>query len=107
VKISVHEGEVHAIVPEFANKPAIAYPLRIAPLTQMQYFEQKKPFSLWAWLKTPYGLMIGFMVFSLVVMPMLKVDPEEYAQMLEEKKKLTESFTGRGGNGNASRKERR
>lgn len=89
------QGTVEAYMPEFSTSQKIAYPLRLGPSSQISYFEQRKPFNIIAWLKTPYGLMIGFMVFSLVVMPLLKVDPEEYQQMLEEKKKLNEAVSQR------------
>jgi hypothetical protein len=44
----------------------------------------------------------GFMIFSLVVMPMLKVDPEEYQEMVAETKKLTNAITGAVGGSPAS-----
>ena len=31
------------------------------------------PFNLMAWLKSPMGMMAGFMVFAIVIMPYLKV----------------------------------
>lgn len=37
---------------------------------------------------------MAFMLGSLVLMPMLKVDPEEYKEMVEERKKLTAALTG-------------
>ena len=49
-----------------------------------------------AMLKTPYGIMLAFGAFALVVMPLLKVDPEEYKAMVEEKNRLADSVTGRG-----------
>jgi hypothetical protein len=33
-------------------------------------------------IKSPYGLMFGFMLFGIFVFPMLKVDPEEYQEAM-------------------------
>jgi hypothetical protein len=41
-------------------------------------------------------MMMGFAVFALVVMPMLKVDPEEYAAMKAEASALTGGVIGGG-----------
>jgi hypothetical protein len=38
-----------------------------------QYYEVRRAFDLVGFLKTPYGLMLAFSVFAIVVMPMLKV----------------------------------
>ena len=82
----------------------------------MEFFDRKQPFNVMGFLKTPYGMMIGFLVFSLVVLPMLKVDPEEYKAMVEEKDKLlgkaapttttTNNNNNGGGGGSVSRKDR-
>ena len=37
------------------------------------------------------------MIFSMVVLPRLKVDPEEYKAMLDERDKLSKAVTGGGG----------
>lgn len=42
----------------------------------------RKPFDLWSMIKSPYGLMFGFMLFGIFVFPMLKVDPEEYQEAM-------------------------
>ena len=34
------------------------------------------------------------MIFSMVVLPRLKVDPEEYKAMLQEREQLTRAVTG-------------
>jgi len=47
--------------------------LLVRPIALAIYFEQRKPVDVWSFIKSPYGLMIGFMVFGIVVFPMLKV----------------------------------
>lgn len=42
----------------------------------------RKPLDVWGFIKSPYGLMICFMLFAIFVFPMLKVDPEEYKEAM-------------------------
>lgn len=93
------DGAVAARAPDLPGAPPAAYPLRVGPLAQLPYFERRSGFSLLGFLKTPYGMMMGFAVFALVVMPMLKVDPEEYAAMKAEASALTGGVIGGGGEG--------
>ena len=46
------------------------------------FLQLRKPLDVWSFIKSPYGLMIGFMLFGIVVFPMLKVDPEEYQEAM-------------------------
>jgi len=86
VKVTVENGVVkEALASEVGNVPLpVDQGLRMVPLRALQYFEQRGKFSLWAFVKTPYGAMIFFALFSVIVMPYLKVDPEEYRQMKRE-----------------------
>ncbi len=40
--------------------------------------QKRKPFDIWSFVKSPYGIMIVFSVFAIVVFPRLKMDPEDY-----------------------------
>lgn len=44
--------------------------------------QMRKPLDVWSMIKSPYGLMFGFMLFGIFVFPMLKVDPEEYKEAM-------------------------
>jgi hypothetical protein len=44
----------------------------------------RKPLDVWSMIKSPYGLMFGFMLFGIFVFPMLKVDPDEYKEAMEQ-----------------------
>lgn len=46
----------------------------------------RKPVDVWSFIKSPYGLMIGFMVFGIFVFPMLKVDPDEYKEAMAQRR---------------------
>ncbi|KAG7670957.1 hypothetical protein Ndes2526B_g01278 [Nannochloris sp. 'desiccata'] len=97
MKVVVKGTDIQISSPDVPNAGKdLPYPLRIPVLSMVQYFEQRQGFNVMSFIKTPYGMMIAFMVFSLLIMPMLKVDPEEYQEMMEEKKKLTSALTGGG-----------
>jgi hypothetical protein len=46
--------------------------------------QPRKPLDVWSIIKSPYGLLIGFMLFGMLVMPMLRVDPEEYQEAMAQ-----------------------
>lgn len=58
-------------------------PLVLKPTSLAQYFEKRAPFDLVSFIKTPYGLMAAFGIFAVVVLPRLKVDPEELKEAKE------------------------
>lgn len=55
--------------------------LELAPIAVQQYYEKRAPVDIIGYIKTPYGMMIAFSVAMMFVLPMMKVDPEEYQQM--------------------------
>ncbi|XP_075506237.1 ER membrane protein complex subunit 7 homolog [Primulina tabacum] len=57
--------------------------LVLEPLQEEQYYEIREPFSVMSIFKSPMGLMVGFMVIVMFVMPKL-VDPEELKRAQEE-----------------------
>lgn len=59
-------------------------PLIIRPVAVAEYFERQVPFNVIGFLKTPYGLMIIFALLAVFVLPQLKVDPEEYQEMMRQ-----------------------
>ncbi|XP_009622653.1 ER membrane protein complex subunit 7 homolog isoform X1 [Nicotiana tomentosiformis] len=60
--------------------------LVLEPLSEEQYYEIKEPFSIMSLVKSPVGLMIGFMLFVMFLMPKLaeNMDPEEIRRTQEE-----------------------
>ena len=97
IKVEVKANEVLASSPDVPNANDVPYPLRIPAINALDYFDPRQSFNIVGYLKTPYGAMIAFMLGSMVIMPMLKVDPEEYKEMVEERKKITKAI-GIGGN---------
>ena len=95
IKIVVKGSTVKATSPDVATAAELPYPLKVPAMGFVSYFEERQPFNIIGYLKTPYGAMIAFMIGSMVLMPMLKVDPEEYKEMVEEKKKLTSAISGK------------
>ncbi|XP_051137132.1 ER membrane protein complex subunit 7 homolog [Andrographis paniculata] len=73
-------GKVQAALTE--NRRVLSE-LVLEPLREEQYYEIREPFSVMSIVKSPMGLMIGFMVIVMFLMPKL-VDPEELKRAQEE-----------------------
>ncbi|CAN1287814.1 ER membrane protein complex subunit 7 homolog, partial [Linum perenne] len=60
--------------------------LVLEPLREEQYYEIREPFSPMSIIKSPMGMMIGFMVVVVFLMPKLmeNMDPEEMKRAQEE-----------------------
>ncbi|GMP94480.1 hypothetical protein CsSME_00043930 [Camellia sinensis var. sinensis] len=60
--------------------------LVLEPLKEEQYYEMREPFSIMSVVKSPMGLMMGFMVIVVFLMPKLveNMDPEEMRRAQEE-----------------------
>ncbi|KAK9699924.1 hypothetical protein RND81_08G204500 [Saponaria officinalis] len=60
--------------------------LALEPLREEYYYEKREPFSIMSLVKSPMGLMVGFMVIVVFVMPkmMENMDPEEMKQAQEQ-----------------------
>lgn len=61
-------------------------PLTLRPAMEAAYYEKRKPFDAWSFIKSPYGIMIVFSLFAIVVFPRLKMDPEDYKEMQDAMK---------------------
>ncbi|XP_044464817.1 ER membrane protein complex subunit 7 homolog isoform X2 [Mangifera indica] len=60
--------------------------LVLEPLQEEQYYEIREPFSIMSVVKSPMGLMVGFMLVVVFLMPKLmeNMDPEEMRRAQEE-----------------------
>ncbi|XP_015886640.2 ER membrane protein complex subunit 7 homolog [Ziziphus jujuba] len=58
----------------------------LEPLSEEQYYEIREPFSIMSVVKSPMGLMVGFMLIVVFLMPKLveNMDPEEMRRAQEE-----------------------
>lgn len=58
----------------------------LEPLKEEQYYEIREPFSIMSIVKSPMGLMMGFMLIVVFLMPKLmeNMDPEEMKRAQEE-----------------------
>ncbi|XP_059641241.1 ER membrane protein complex subunit 7 homolog [Cornus florida] len=76
-------GKVQAALTE--NRRALTE-LVLEPLREEQYYEIREPFNIMSVVKSPMGLMIGFMLLVMFVMPKLmeNMDPEEMRRAQEE-----------------------
>lgn len=92
---------IKATAADVNGNPEVEYPLRLPPMRGMQYYEVRQGFNIMSWLKTPYGIMLAFAVGSMVLLPMLKVDPEEYRAMMKAQQ---EQSQGSGGDSKEKKK---
>ncbi|MQM19138.1 hypothetical protein Taro_052139 [Colocasia esculenta] len=76
-------GKIQAALTE--NRRGLSE-LVLEPLTEEQYYEVREPFSIMSLLKSPMGLMVGFMLIVVFLMPKLveNMDPEEIRRAQEE-----------------------
>ncbi|KAJ3708085.1 hypothetical protein LUZ61_011790 [Rhynchospora tenuis] len=76
-------GKIQAALTE--NRRALNE-LVLEPMKDEQYYEIREPFSIMSIVKSPMGLMIGFMVLVMFVFPRMMdgVDPEEMRQAQEQ-----------------------
>ncbi|KAL8063044.1 hypothetical protein ABFX02_01G002400 [Erythranthe guttata] len=73
-------GKVQAALTE--NRRVLSE-LVLEPFREEQYYERREPFNVMSILKSPMGLMMGFMVIVMFLMPKL-VDAEELKKAQEE-----------------------
>ncbi|VVB10721.1 unnamed protein product [Arabis nemorensis] len=78
-----HRGKVQATLTETRRSLT---ELVLEPLRAEQYYEMREPFNVMSIVKSPMGLMVGFMVLVMFVMPkmMENIDPEEMNRAREE-----------------------
>ncbi|OMO61628.1 Drug/metabolite transporter [Corchorus capsularis] len=76
-------GKVQAALTE--NRRGLSE-LVLDPLRDEQYYEIREPFSIMSVVKSPMGLMVGFMLVVVFLMPKLveNMDPEEMRRAQEE-----------------------
>lgn len=76
-------GKVQAALTE--NRRVLSE-LVLEPFREEQYYEIREPFSIMSVVKSPMGLMMGFMVVVMFLMPKLveNMDPEEMKRAQEE-----------------------
>ncbi|XP_020874369.1 ER membrane protein complex subunit 7 homolog isoform X1 [Arabidopsis lyrata subsp. lyrata] len=78
-----HRGKVQATLTETRRSLT---ELVLEPLRAEQYYEMREPFSVMSIVKSPMGLMVGFMVVVVFLMPKLmeNIDPEEMKSAQEQ-----------------------
>ncbi|KAI9107019.1 hypothetical protein K1719_022547 [Acacia pycnantha] len=76
-------GKIHAALTE--NRRGLSE-FVLEPLREEIYYEIREPFSVMSIVKSPMGLMMGFMLLVVFVMPKLmeNMDPEEMRRAQEE-----------------------
>ncbi|KFK29825.1 hypothetical protein AALP_AA7G183700 [Arabis alpina] len=83
-----HRGKVQATLTETRRSLT---ELVLEPLRAEQYYEMREPFNVMSIVKSPMGLMMGFMLIVMFVMPkmMENMDPEEMNRAREDMPSLS------------------
>lgn len=68
------------------SKATLLQPPVLQPLGEMKYYQPRKPIDIRGLLLSPYGIMVAVAIFVIIVMPSMKMDPEEYKKLQEEMK---------------------
>ncbi|XP_008788805.2 ER membrane protein complex subunit 7 homolog [Phoenix dactylifera] len=86
VRIDISSRNPGKIQAALTENRRVLHELVLEPLREEQYYEIREPFSLMSLLKSPMGLMVGFMVLVVFLMPKLmeNMDPEEMRRAQEE-----------------------
>ncbi|XP_028106284.1 ER membrane protein complex subunit 7 homolog isoform X1 [Camellia sinensis] len=86
-------GKVQAALTE--NRRGLTE-LVLEPLREEQYYEIREPFSIMSLVKSPMGLMMGFMLIMVFLMPKLveNMDPEEMKRAQEGVPSLANMLPG-------------
>ncbi|KAL2613185.1 hypothetical protein R1flu_024877 [Riccia fluitans] len=87
-------GQVRAVAVE--TRRTLSDALVLEPLREELYYERREPFSVVGLLKSPMGLMVGFMLVAVFLLPKLmeSIDPEEIKRVQEEmRNQPTPSFS--------------
>ena len=83
-KVRLAVGPGGAVRATFADDPAkpLPVPLALRPLSRLAYFDARAGFDPVAFLKTPCGILALFVAFAVFALPHMKIDPEEYEELL-------------------------
>jgi hypothetical protein len=69
--------------------------LRLRAAGRAEHYESTPPFNVVAFLKTPYGMLLAFVVFAVFALPRMKIDPDELEELMGSRR------AAEGGGGDA------
>jgi hypothetical protein len=61
-------------------------PLTLRPAARTSPFDARGTFDPVAFAKTPYGLLLLFVAFAVFALPRLRIDPDEYDELMAEQR---------------------
>ena len=94
------EGGDGALSAAYADAPTRLLPtapLALRPAARTSPFDTRATFDPVSFAKTPYGLLLIFVAFAVFALPRLRIDPEEYEELLAEQKARRERRGVEGG----------
>ncbi|KAJ9109331.1 hypothetical protein QFC21_000660 [Naganishia friedmannii] len=79
-------------IPPTETTPSLAYPIQLAPLARVQYYEEPQGANIMGLLKNPMVLMLGFTAIMAFAMPKMlanmELDPEEAQEMANMQQRI-------------------
>ena len=87
-----------ALADEPARFLAVSPALALRPSARSSPFDERGRFDPVAFLKTPYGLLLAFVAFAVFALPRLRIDPDEYEELMAEAQEQR-ATRGQGGGG--------
>ena len=104
VREAADGGEEAAPILEaaYADAPARLVPttpLTLRPAARTSPFDARATFDPVAFAKTPYGLLLIFVAFAVFALPRLRIDPDEYEELMAEQRERRAGRVAGGGGG--------
>ena len=62
---------------EMVRRAALPYPLKLAPITKLNYFVEREKFDIMSYLKNPMVLIIGLSMVMMFIMPKMVENMDE------------------------------
>jgi hypothetical protein len=82
---------------EMVRRSALPYPLKITPITRLNYFVEREKFDPMSYLKNPMVLIIGLSMVMMFVMPKMvdNLDDNDKAQLRDTYSKTSTITQGK------------
>ncbi len=76
------------------RRASVPYPLKLAPITRLNYFVEREKFDITSYLKNPMVLIIGLSAVMMFIMPKMVENMDEGDKArLREQYQTTNSIT--------------
>jgi hypothetical protein len=82
---------------EMVRRSALPYPLKVTPISRLNYFVEREKFDATSYLKNPMVLIIGLSMVMMFIMPKMvdNLDDSDKAQLRESYQKTSSITQGK------------